>query len=294
MTDIIVIGAGPAGLVAALRAGDLGARTTLVTSGEFGGMASNDGPVPVRTLAHTARLIREARQLGEYGITSSAPTLNYPRLLERVREVVDDVRGHAAFRSQLETARVAIHEQAGRAHFVDAHTIETESGLRLRADKIILCAGGVSRRLRVPGFEFTATHSDAWSLNAVPESMLVVGGGATGAQVASIFNAFGSRIQWFEAGPRVLRTEDEDVSAAVASAFSSAGIVVRENFGAIERFEKTSNGVRMVFNKEGKRDSAEAAVVVVAVGWVADAAGLKLANADIALDRRGFVQVDDY
>jgi pyruvate/2-oxoglutarate dehydrogenase complex dihydrolipoamide dehydrogenase (E3) component len=294
MTDVIVIGAGPAGLVAALRAGDLGTRTTLMTSGEFGGMASNDGTVPVRTLAHAARLIREARQLGQYGISSAPPTLDYPRLLERVREVVKDVRRHAAFRSQLETAGVAIRERTGRAHFVDAHTIETESGLQLRADKILLCAGGVSRRLPVPGFEFTATHSDAWSLNAFPESMLVVGGGATGAQVASIFNAFGSRIQWFEAGPRVLRTEDEDVSEAVASAFSSAGIVVRENFGTIERFEKTSNGVRMVFTKNGKRDSAEATVVVVAVGWVADAAGLRLSNAGIALDSRGFVQVDDY
>jgi dihydrolipoamide dehydrogenase len=124
--------------------------------------------------------------------------------------------------------------------------------------------------------------------------MLVVGGGATGAQVASIFNAFGSRIQWFEAGPRVLRTEDEDVSEAVASAFSSAGIVVRENFGTIERFEKTSNGVRMVFTKNGQRDSAEAALAVVAVGWVADAAGLRLSNAGIAIDSRGFVHVDDY
>ena len=294
MTDVIVIGAGPAGLVAALRAGDLGARTTLMTSGEFGGMASNDGPVPVRTLAHAARLIREARQLGQYGISSAPPTLDYPRLLERVREVVEDVRRHAAFHSQLETAGVAIHERTGRVHFVDAHTIETESGLQLRADRVLLCAGGLSRRLPVPGFEFTATHSDAWSLNAFPQSMLVVGGGATGAQVASIFNAFGSRIQWFEAGPRVLRTEDEDVSEAVASAFRSAGIVVRENFGTIERFEKTSNGIRMVFTKDGKRDSAEAAVVVVAVGWVADAAGLRLSNAGIALDSRGFVQVDDY
>src|SRR5256885_4316747 len=111
MTDVIVIGAGPAGLVAALRAGDLGARTTLMTSGEFGGMASNDGPVPVRTLAHAARLIREARQLGQYGISSAPPTLDYPRLLERVREVVEDVRSHPAFRSQLETAGVAIHER---------------------------------------------------------------------------------------------------------------------------------------------------------------------------------------
>ena len=294
MTDVIVIGAGPAGLVAALRAGDLGASTTLITSDEFGGMASNDGPVPVRTLAHAARLIREARQLSQYGISSTPPVLDYPRLLQRVRDVVEDVRGHAAFRAQLETAGVTIRERMGRAHFVDAHTIETESGLQFRADKILLSTGGISRRLSVPGFEFTATHSDAWSLNAIPESMLVVGGGATGAQVVSIFNAFGSRIQWFETGPRVLRTEDEDVSEAVASAFSSAGIVVRENFGTIERFEKTSNGVRMIFTKNGERDNAEAAVVVVAVGWVADAAGLRLSNAGIALDSRGFVQVDDY
>ena len=68
MTDVVVIGAGPAGMLAALRAGDLGAKTALVTSGEFGGMAANDGPVPVRTLAHAARLIRDARQLGRYGI----------------------------------------------------------------------------------------------------------------------------------------------------------------------------------------------------------------------------------
>jgi pyruvate/2-oxoglutarate dehydrogenase complex dihydrolipoamide dehydrogenase (E3) component len=292
--DVIVVGAGPAGLVAALRAGDLGARTMLVTSGEFGGMASNDGPVPVRTLAHAARLIREARQLGQYGISSARPSLDYPRLLERTREVVKDVRGQAAFRSQLETAGVAIHERTGRAHFIDANTIETESGLQLRADKILLCAGGVSRKLPVLGFEFTATHSDAWSLNAVPESMLVVGGGATGAQVASIFNAFGAHVQWFEAGPRILRTEDEDVSEAVASAFSAAGIVVREKFGSIERFEKTSDGVRMIFINNGKREKAEAAVVVVAVGWVADAAGLRLVNAGIALDSRGFVQVDEY
>jgi dihydrolipoamide dehydrogenase len=124
--------------------------------------------------------------------------------------------------------------------------------------------------------------------------MLVVGGGATGAQVASIFNGFGSRIQWFEAGPRILRTEDEDVSAAVAASFTEAGIVVRENFGSIESFEKTSNGVRMVFTKEGKSDSAEAAVVVVAVGWVVDAAGLNLAKAGVELDGRGFVLTDEY
>jgi len=294
MTDVVVIGAGPAGLVAALRAGDLGARTTLLTRDEFGGMAANDGPVPVRTLAHAARLMREARQLGQYGVSVSEPKLDYSRLLARVREVVEDVRVHSAFREQLKQAGVDIRERVGSARFVDPNTIETESGLRLRADKIILCAGGISRRLSVPGSDLTATHSDAWTLKAVPRSMLVIGAGATGVQVASIFNAFGCHIELFQAGPRILNTEDQDVSVAMAAAFRAAGIAVRENFGAIECFERTPNGVRMVFVKDGRREGAEAELAVIAVGWIADAAGLNLAAAGVKLDSKGYVQVDNY
>jgi pyruvate/2-oxoglutarate dehydrogenase complex dihydrolipoamide dehydrogenase (E3) component len=285
---------GRAGAVAALRAADLGAKTALITRGEFGGMAANDGPVPVRTLAHAARLIREARQLGLYGISVSEPVLDYSRLLARGREVVDDVRAHSAFRGQIDSQGVAVYEQAGAARFADLHTVETANGLRLQAEKIIICTGGMSRRLSVPGVELTATHSDAWALTSVPPSLLVIGAGATGAQVASIFNAFGSRIQLFQAGPRILPTEDEEVSAAVAAAFRESGIVVRENFGKIESFERTPSGVRMIFAKEGTRDSAEAALAVVAVGWVANTASLNLGAVGVEIDRRGFVRVNDY
>jgi pyruvate/2-oxoglutarate dehydrogenase complex dihydrolipoamide dehydrogenase (E3) component len=245
--DVVVIGAGPAGLVATMRAAELGARTVLVTRGEFGGMAANDGPIPVRVFAQAARLLREARQLNQFGISVSEPILDYSRLLARMREVVHDVCEHTTRREQLEAAGVVIHEQAGTARFVDAHTIETESGLRLHADKIILSAGGTSRRLPIPGFEWTATHSDAWSLTAVPPSMIVIGGGATGVQVASIFQAFGTKVQLFQASPRILHTEDEDVSAVVATAFREAGMVVRENFGTIESFAKKPSCLRMVF-----------------------------------------------
>jgi dihydrolipoamide dehydrogenase len=294
MTDVNVIGAGPAGVLAALRAAELGARTTLIASGEFGGMAANDGPVPVRTLGHTSRLMREARQLGRYGITVGQPVLDYTRLLRRVREVVGDVRAHSFLRQQIDSMGVTVHEHAGPARFADAHTIETTSGLRLQGDKIIICTGGTSRRLPIPGFELTSTHSDAWGLTSVPPSMLIVGAGATGAQVASIFNAFGTRVQLFEAGPRILSTEDEDVSAAAAIAFRESGMVVKENFGTIESFERTPAGIRMNFSKDGKRDSAEAALVVVAVGWVADSAGLNLAAAGVELNQRKFVKVDAY
>lgn len=294
MADVIVVGAGPAGLLAALRAGDLGARTTLVTRDDLGGMAANDGPVPVRTLAHAARLIRDARQLGDYGIAVTEPMLEYPRLLTRVRQVVESVRGRAALRPQLDAAGVTLCEHAGTVRFATPHTIETGDGRRLSADKIILCTGGASRRLAIPGFELTATHSDAWSLTSVPPSMIVVGGGATGVQVASIFNAFGTKVQLFQAGPRILTTEDEDVSAVVARAFREAGIDVREDFGTIDGFEKTPMGVRMAFSKDGVRSSAEAALVVMAVGWVANTAPLNLAIAGVEIDRRTFVRVDPY
>jgi pyruvate/2-oxoglutarate dehydrogenase complex dihydrolipoamide dehydrogenase (E3) component len=292
--DVVVIGAGPAGLIAALRAAELGARTTLVTRGEVGGMAANDGPIPVRTLAQAARLLREVRQLDKFGISVSEPTLDYPRLLARVREVVYQVREHAIRRENLERVGVTIYENSGVAHFEGPNAIKTSNGLKLRADKFILSAGGTSRRLPIPGFELTATHSDAWSLTAIPPSMIVVGAGATGVQVASIFQSFGSRVQLFQAGPRILPTEDEDVSIVMTNAFREAGMAVRENFGTIESFEKTSNGVRMIFSKEGTRGSAEAAIVVVAIGWVADTAGLNLPAADVATNARGYVQVNDY
>ena len=170
-----------------------------------------------------------------------------------------------------------VHEHAGVARFADEHTVETEDGLRLQAEKIIICTGGVSRRLSIPGMDLASTHSDAWNLTSVPSSMLVIGAGATGVQIASIFNAFGSRIQLFQTGPRILPSEDEDVSAAVAAAFRELGIVVHENFGAVESFEKAPTGVRMIFSRNGNRESAEATLAVVAVGWVADTAGLRLA-----------------
>ncbi|WP_280155027.1 NAD(P)/FAD-dependent oxidoreductase [Piscinibacter sp. XHJ-5] len=293
-TDVVVIGAGPAGALAALRAAELGARTTLISSGEFGGMAANEGPVPVRAFAYAARLMRDARQLPQYGITESEPVLHFDRLRARVREIVHDVGTRTALRERVDALGVSLHEQSGVARFTDSHTIETDRGLRLRADRFIVCTGGMSRRLAIPGIELTSSHSDVWNATEVPTSMLVVGSGHTGVQVASMFNAFGTRVELFEGGPRILRSEDDDVAAAVASALRDSGVAVHERFGTITSFEKTRVGVRLNFRNGDHEGHAEAALAVVAAGWVPDTAGLNLARAGVAIDAHGTIQVDEF
>ena len=235
MTDIIVIGAGPAGAVAALRAADLGARSVLVTGSKFGGMAANDGPVPVRTLAHAGRLMREADQFAQYGIAVNKPVLDYSQLLGRVHQVVKDAVAHSSLREQIDSLGVTVHENTGAARFADPHTIVTETGLKLRADKIIICAGGVSRQAsdsRIPPDEQPQQRIrlDLRSaIDAGHRRWSHRGASRLDFQLHSAHACNSSkRVR------HILSTEDEDVAAAVASAFREAGIVVRENFGVIE------------------------------------------------------------
>jgi len=290
--DVVVIGAGPAGTAAALRAGDLGAKTALITRGAFGGMAANEGPIPVRVLAHAARLAREARQLARYGIQAEHPSLDYVQLVERAAEVVGEARKHSTLLEQIENAGVDLFENAGAAAFLDAHTIASDSAPTLRAKCIVICSGGISRSLDVPGGNLTVTPAAAFSLASVPRSTIVIGAGATGAQVASIFNALGCAVTICQAGSRIVSSEDAEVSAAVAAAFREDGIAIYQGFGAIERVDATANGA-VVTLAGGRHPPIEAEVVVCAIGWSADTAALNLPAAGVEINAHGFVEVDE-
>ena len=294
MIDVLVIGAGPAGTVAALRAADLGARTALITKHEFGGLAAHDGPVPVQTMARAARSIREARQLSQFGIMVAQPALNYAWLLARVRKVAGDVRESTSLREHLDAAGVTVYEQAGTASFIDPHTIEADSGLRLHAEQIIICVGNSCRRPAVPGSELTRTADDAWRLEEIPPSMMVIGAGGTGVQVASVFNAFGSRVSLFQPDTRILPHEDEEVSATVAAEFRESGIEIYERFGEMHSFEKTEDGIRMIYSAGGATHFAEATLAIVAAGCTGNTVALNLDRAGVETDPQGFIRVDEY
>src|SRR5579863_8909197 len=140
---------------------------------------------------------------------------------------------------------VTVHARAGDARFVDAHTLALGAGTHVAGDRIIICAGGHARRLAFPGSEHALTHSDVWALPRLPSSLVVVGGAATGCQLASIFAAFGTRTHVLEVGLRLLGAEDEAVSQGIAQAFERRGIAVTTGIGSLQELERAGDQVRL-------------------------------------------------
>ena len=290
--EIAVVGGGPAGVTAALRARELGASVALVERGNLGGTCTNDGCVPTRVLAHAARLVRDAEQYADYGLEGKPPTVDFARLLNRTQRIVYEVQEKKQLRSRLEEAGAHVFDRAGDARFVDGNALTLRDGTTLGAERFVLCAGGHARRLPFPGAEHALTHSDVWKMKSLPPSVAVVGGAATGCQLASVFAAFGARVTLLEVAPRILPGEDEVVSGGVAGAFSSRDIEVVTGVGGVERIERKNGGVRLFYSHDGEQRSLDTEAVVLAVGWPGNAEGLNLEAAGVEAER-GYVRVDD-
>ena len=293
MLDIIVIGGGPAGVTAALRARELGATVGIIERDRFGGTCTNDGCVPTRVLARAARLAREARQFHEYGLNISDPELDFNKLIQRAQQVVYSIHEKKQLIKTLTAAGVETYVGVGNAEFLDPHTISLTDGRELKANKFIICVGGQARRLSFPGSEFAITHSDVWTLTHAPKRLAIVGASATGCQLASIFNALGTDVIMLEVNDRILKLEDPTISSVIHDAFSKRGVDFILNIEGIERIIQKENTLVLVYQQDGVTCELESDAVVFAVGWPGNVQGLNLTSAGVNVDR-GYIPVDDY
>ena len=291
--DVAVIGAGPAGTAAAIRAAELGARVVVLEAGRVGGTCVNTGCVPTRVLAKTARLMRDARLADDYGVDLGTPSINWPVTVARVRERVDNVR-----RIKREARRFAeagielVHE--GRARFADHSTLVLDSGRRVTATAILVCVGGHSRRLPVPGNEFATVPEHVLDLPELPGRVAVIGAGNTGAQLVTVFSSFGSQVTLLDVAPRVLMTSDAAVSELVGAAFTVQGVDVQTGIDGVDGLSRADDGtITLSWRAAGTARSADFDVVIMATGWPADVEDLGLENAGIQVVRSS-IPADQY
>lgn len=291
--DIAVIGAGPAGTAAALRAAELGASVVVLEAGRVGGTCVNTGCVPTRVLAKAARLMRETRSADDYGIIVAEPRVDWTAVVARVHERVDAVRSIKREAERFAAAGVdLVHE--GRARFADDHTLVLDSGRRVRAESILVCVGGHSRRLPIPGAELATVPEDVLSLTQLPGRVAVIGAGNTGAQLVTVFRSFGSEVTLLDVAPRVLMASDASISRAIAEALTGHGVDVRTGIDTVERLDRQDDGsIRLTWREGGDARTVDVDVVVMATGWPADVEDLGLENAGVEVERSA-IPVDRY
>lgn len=291
--DVLVIGAGPAGALAAEHALELGARVALVDKQRTGGTCTNTGCVPTRVLAKTARLLREIHGASAYGIEVGEPTLNWRQTTARVKQVIADVQANKQVPEQIRAAGGDLFLE-GAATFISPHEIRlADTGRTLRAEQFIVCVGGYSRRLPIPGVEHVLFPENILELEKLPRSVVIIGSGYTGVQLVTVMNAFGAEVTMLEMQPDMLPTADRMVADVLRTSFERQGVTVVTGIGGVERIERDGDTRRLIYTKDDRQHTLTCEAVFLCAGWPAAIEGLGLEQIGVATER-GFVTTNEF
>jgi dihydrolipoamide dehydrogenase len=293
--DLIVIGSGPGGYSAAIRAGQYGLKTALVEKQpRLGGTCLLVGCIPTKSLLQTADVWERFVHSDAEGIHCENPRLDYPKVKDRKDGIVTK---HSKGVEML-LKRAKVERIAGYATLKGGGKVEVQgaAGTQILEAKNIIVATGSEARM-IPGLtadaEFILTNIEILDLTAVPKSLIIIGAGAVGVEFASIFRRFGTEVTVIEMLPRVVPVEDEDISKELERNFRKQGIRV-ETGARAENIEKTGAGVRLTLTtKDGKQEILEAEKLLVAVGRKPNTENIGLENTRVELDR-GFIKVDQW
>jgi pyruvate/2-oxoglutarate dehydrogenase complex dihydrolipoamide dehydrogenase (E3) component len=287
---LVVLGGGPAGITAALQGRELGADVALIESNRVGGTSINYGPAPVRTLARAARLMRDVKSWKTFGLHGDPPEIYVPELLKNAKRVALYAHEKKHLIEYLRTTGIDVYEGTGPARFLNPHTVGVSDGHSWQADKIIVAVGGHSRMLPIPGSDFALTYENIWDLEKLPEIVAVVGAAATGCQLASILQDYGSKVILFELSPNIIPQEDNSISNALKDAFIKRGMRVKTG-ARTTGLERVSGGIRLNYNENEKSDSVTVDAVFFATGWIGNIGLLNFEAANLRTER-GYIPVN--
>ena len=293
--DVVIIGGGPGGYVAAIRAAQLGLRTAVVEKDKLGGTCLHVGCIPTKALLRTAELARLMRRAEEFGLDISGNMrLNLARAMERKAAVVD--RQHKGVQGLMKRHHIEVFHGFGRIDGAGRVLVEAGAGEQvLECDHIIVATGSAPKmlpRLEADG-EWIFTSDEILDIDFVPDSIAILGAGAVGVEFATMFSAFGSKVTLIEMLPRIVPLEDEDMSRQLARAFAQEGIDVRTST-KVESVSVREERVQITAAGEGGEASTfDADALLVAVGRRPLTEGIGLETVGLETEG-GFIRVDDH
>ena len=281
--DCVVIGSGPGGYVAAIRAAQLGMKTAVVEKDRVGGRCLNYACIPAKAVLRVADVLSEVRDASDFGVQVGEPTLDYGAVMGRRGRVIKTLTGGVAglFKKN------GVDLVSGEGRLAAAGTVAV-GDQQLSAKAIVLATGSVSKP--IPGASFVGRvigTEEAWALEALPQSLAVVGAGASGSEIASAYARLGVEVLLFEALDRVLPTEDADISKLAERGLKRQGMAIHTGT-LVEDIESLESSVKFRFGSE----SSEVEWLVIAAGRGPDVDALGLEAAGVKLGTSGLIDVD--
>jgi dihydrolipoamide dehydrogenase len=297
--DLIVIGSGPGGYVAAIRAAQLGMKTAIVEREALGGICLNWGCIPTKALLRTGEVYEELGHLKDYGVAAEKPAYDFAKVIERSRKVAAQLNSGVGFlmkKHKIEVIEGTARLERGSPAPKVVVELKAGGARPLQAKNVILATGARARTIPQVGMEPDGekiwTYREAMVPKAAPRSLIVIGSGAIGIEFASFYRALGAEVTVIEALDRIVPVEDAEVSTAAQKAFERRGLKFRVG-AKVTRLSKTKSGVSVELEAGGKAETLEAEVAIVAVGIVANTENLGLEALGVKLDR-GHVVIDGH
>lgn len=286
---IIIIGAGPGGYETALEAAARGHEVTLFNGGKLGGTCLNEGCIPTKCLCRNAEMVSAFKEADKFGIDDFTFTLDFNKVVERKREVVETLR--SGVDTLLKSAKVNVVN--AKASLKDNHTVVAD-GVEYEADHIIIATGSVSKALPIEGadLECVKTSTQLLDIEYIPESLTIIGGGVIGMEFASIFASFGTKVTVIEFMKQILPPFDSDIAKRLKQTLSKKGINIVTGAAAKKIEQNADYEIVVTYEVKGKEETVVSTDLLMAVGRTPFTEDLNLEAAGVEYSGRG-IPVDE-